>query len=190
MVPHFGEENGSGNLWRIAWPQAHFRKCKVYLDTLEMEKYKDMQHLFCSTSGTHYLHIPWNTGFLANPSFQHFILRLSLFQRKICIICGKACSLRGKKRIILSFDKYFPASLAKPEWHLLTKSMSPSLFGGLDFGVLFLWVFLVGFFFVLGFVDLGFFFLNKFQLISKHIVGHILKGIHWNKATVNTKQRL
>lgn len=81
-VSHFGEENGSRNLWRVVWPQAHFRKCKMYLDNLEMENYKKMGHLFCSITETHCLYIPWSTGYLANSSFQAFILRVSLFQRK------------------------------------------------------------------------------------------------------------
>lgn len=86
-MSHFGEENGSRNLWRTVWPQAHFRKCKMYLGSLEMENYKDMGHLFCSITETHSLYIPWSSGYLANFSFQAFILRVSLFQRKniLCV---------------------------------------------------------------------------------------------------------
>lgn len=89
IMSNFGEENSSRNLWRIVWPQAHFRKCKMYLGSLEMDNSKDTGHLFCSITEAHCLYIPWSTGYLANSSFQAFILRVSLFQRKNMLCVGK-----------------------------------------------------------------------------------------------------
>lgn len=101
----------------------------------------------------------------------------SHFSKEKHVLCMGKLALSGKKKRggSLRLERNFSASVGKPEWHPSTKSMPPSLFGG----IFLLW-------FWLGFLPNS----KQFLWISRYIVESILEGTHWNKDMVNTKQRI